>query len=161
MFKQISFATFLVAACVSGSALSGDLDSLDELGGGLGALDKLLAEFPVDISQEAQVGAIFQQGSGNAAMLAERGGLNKAVAIQYGDHNEVFIQQAGLENIAVISQVGSRNQGEVLQYGSSNTALISQAGHNNSASIQQYGNGLYGFVAQFGGNNAVQITQSN
>ncbi|WP_444929908.1 hypothetical protein ACJJIF_19340 [Microbulbifer sp. SSSA002] len=154
--KRVTVILFLFLVLPLSVCGASDLDGLDELSVGQGALDLLLLR---EDSVLGNLARVSQVGDFNQAEVTQSGLYNQAILMQEGNANTALVQQLGDSNYAAISQSGAYNQATAIQGGINNVALISQIGYGNSANIIQNGDGLFGFVAQFGDDHTVQLVQ--
>ena len=86
--------------------------------------------------------ALLQHGSGNRAVIDQRGVTNasaEAWIYQNGDHNSATLTQSGADNSAKLSQTGSSNTLDLTQQGDANTAVLEQLGIGLTLGITQFG----------------------
>lgn len=98
-------------------------------------------------------------GSGNKALIEQRGNQNTALLSQRGNGNNADITQSGDQNTALVSQTGDSNSSVIEQQGFGNTALIAQKGRRNVAQISQSGTDRSAGIVQNSSGMAIKVTQ--
>jgi hypothetical protein len=103
---------------------------------------------PLPGNGSGNIAVIVQRGDNNDATANQQGSSNKASITQLnGNENEATVMQGpsdefpGQNNLAVIVQNGSLNRTTIRQLGQNNIAGIRLAGSNNGITLEQTGSG--------------------
>jgi hypothetical protein len=99
--------------------------------------------------------SLQSSGSGNSAVVAQRGDDNEATIEQVGTGHEASITQDGMDNEAVVKQ----KPGDGLP-GQDNLAVIVQNGLMNQTTVQQLGQNNRAGIRLVGDNNGIELQQT-
>lgn len=80
---------------------------------------------------------LSQAGNDNAASLYQDGSGQVAVIRQWGEQNRASVLQEGSDQRVLVDQVGTGNQAQVIQHGQSQTVRVQQWGDYQNARVVQ------------------------